>query len=121
MDMRKYSGERFIKLADVADGPIRERIVGVREGKYGRPDLIFESGDILSLNSTNNIVLMRAYGPDSDGWADKDVELYQGEIPYEGKPQDAVRVKPISPSMAAKEKAAAAKKLGDQLNDDIPY
>src|SRR5947207_13628816 len=34
MDMRKFSGERFIKLVDVAEGPIPERIADVREGKY---------------------------------------------------------------------------------------
>jgi hypothetical protein len=121
MDMRKFSGERFIKLADVADGPINERIVDVREGRYAKPDLIFESGDILSLNSTNNAALMRAYGSDSDGWKGKDVELYHGQIDYEGKPQDAVRVKPISPPITVAQKAAATKKLGAEMDDEIPY
>jgi hypothetical protein len=121
MDMRKFRGEHFIKLADVADGPLDERIAAVREGKYGKPDAVFESGDVLSLNATNVTALSRAYGDDSDGWNGKDVQLYQGEVSFEGQPQDAVRVKPITPSITAAAKAEAVKKLAQDLDDEIPY
>src|SRR5207237_1442233 len=119
MDMRKFSGERFIKLVDVAEGPIPERIADVREGKYGKPDLIFASGDILSLNATNNDILRRAFGDDSDAWLDKDVELYQGEIKYQGNMQDAVMVKPISPTQKRAD-ATTEERFGDP-DDQIPF
>jgi hypothetical protein len=110
MDMRKYSGEHFIKVADVRSGPLRMRIAGVREGKYEKPDLIFTSGDVLSLNSTNNQTLIRAYGRDSDGWIEKEVELFLGEIEFQKKMQEAVLVRPITPVTA-----------GGELNDEMPF
>jgi hypothetical protein len=79
MDMRKFSGEHFIKTADVRDGPLQMQIAVVREGKFDKPDLVFESGDLLSLNATNNQILLRAYGPNSDNWIGKDIELFLGE------------------------------------------
>ena len=74
IDMRKYGGEYYLTIADVRDGPLRMKIVDVREGKYDKPDLIFETGDALSSNETNRRVLMRAYGPTSDTWISKDIE-----------------------------------------------
>jgi hypothetical protein len=121
MDMRKYSGETFIKVDDVRNGPIQVQIAVVKEGKYDKPNLVFETGEVLGLNSTNNRTLIRAYGPNSDGWIGKEIELYLGEIEYQGSMQPAVLVRPISPPIAAKEKAAAAKKLGDELSDEVPY
>jgi hypothetical protein len=96
MLMKKYAGEYFLKVADVKDGPIRETIAGVREGKFKKPDLIFESGSILSVNPTNVATLIRAYGDESDGWINKEIELSLGEVEFEGKPQEMVKLKPIS-------------------------
>ena len=80
MDMRKYSGETFIKVDDVRNGPVRVQIAVVKEGKYDKANLVFESGEVLGLNSTNNRTLIRAYGPNSDDWIGKEIELYLGEI-----------------------------------------
>ena len=107
MDMSKFSGENFVKVNDVRDGPIEGKIAGVREGKYGKPDLILESGDVLSLNVTNNKTLIRAYGRNSDDWVGKEVELFLGTIPYNGTDNDAALVKAISPA--------------DAEFNDIPY
>ena len=97
MDMRKYSGKIFIKVDDVRGGPIRVKIAAVKEGQYGKPDLVFENGDSFSLNATNNRILVQEYGQDSDDWINKEIELFLGEIEYQGEMQEAVRVKPISP------------------------
>jgi hypothetical protein len=122
MDMKKYSGEHFFKVADVPDGALRMQIAGVREGRFEKPDLIFTSGDVLSLNATNNQALVRAYGRDSDGWIEKEIELSLGEIEYQGRMRPAVLVRPISPAITAKEKIAAAKKFGDDdPNDQVPF
>jgi hypothetical protein len=51
MDMRKYAGENFIRVDDVRDGPLPERIAAVKHGKFDRPDIVFEGGAILSLNT----------------------------------------------------------------------
>jgi len=99
MDMRKFSGEHFIKVDDVRDGPLQKQIAVIREGKYGKADLIFEDGDILSLNSTNNKTLVRAYGRSSDDWIGKIIKLYLGQIEYQGSDHEAVLVEPISPTI----------------------
>ena len=83
MDMRKYSGAIFIKVADVRNGALQMQIAAVKEGKYGRPDLVFESGEILSLNASNNRILMSAYGSNSDDWIGKKIDLTLGQLLFE--------------------------------------
>lgn len=112
MDMRKYSGETFIKVVDVQGGPFRAKIAAVKEGQYGRPNLVFESGEILTLNATNNKILMRAYGPNSEDWIGKEIELFLGEIEYQKKMQEAVMVRPISPPL---------KPAKTEFDDTIPF
>ena len=122
MDMRKFSGDHFIKVNDVRDGPLNEVIAGAKIGKYDKPDLMFESGDLLSLNATNNSVLVRAYGSDSDNWIGKQIELFHGEIKYQGSDQEAVLVRPISPSVRVKEQTKLKQATGDsELDDEIPF
>ena len=64
MDMSKYAGQSFIKIDDVRDGPIEEQIAAFGMGKFDRPVLTFESGDMMSLNQTNVRTLICAYGKD---------------------------------------------------------
>jgi hypothetical protein len=104
MDMRKYSGETFIKLDHVRAGPLQETIAGVKLGKYDKPNLLFESGEALSLNATNNTTLIRAYGPNSADWIGKEIELHAGQVEFQGKPLDAVLVRPISPLLKSSER-----------------
>ena len=126
MDMRKFSGKNFVKVNDVRDGPIEGRVAGISEGNYGKPDLILESGDILSVNATNNKMLMRAYGTESDHWIGKMIELFLGEIEYQGKMQEAVLVRPISPQVKAKEQTKLKQPTGDggkpvDFSEDVPF
>ena len=107
VDMRNYGGEHFITTVDVREGPLAERILDAREGKYDKPELVFENGDVLSLNATNRKILMRAYGPTSETWTGKHVELLLGEVMFQRKPQEAVVVNPVSPPLTADEMAAA--------------
>jgi hypothetical protein len=90
MDMRKYTGSRFIKCDDVRSGPLLEKIVDVEIGKFDKPNITFASGAILSANATNVKALVRAFGADSESWIGHDVELFLGEIEYQAKPQEAV-------------------------------
>jgi hypothetical protein len=112
MDMRKYSGTTFLKVNDVRDGPLQLQIAAINDGKYEKPDAVFETGEMLSLNATNVRTLVRAYGSNSDGWIGKEVELVLGRVKFQGEPQDAVIVKPISPPIAAK---------SSEMDDEIPF
>jgi hypothetical protein len=99
MDMRKYSGSSFLKADDVRAASLRERIASISEGKFGKPVITFESGRRLSLNVTNNKVLIRAYGEDSDTWIGCDVELRLGDVEVQGELKEIVRVEPLSPKL----------------------
>jgi hypothetical protein len=99
MDMKKYSGSAFLKLDDVRGAPRRERVASVSEGKFGKPVLVFESGARLSLNVTNNRVLVRAFGDESDGWVGCDLDLRLGKVEVQGELKEIVLVEPISPKL----------------------
>jgi hypothetical protein len=103
MDVSKYISGLFLKVEDIKEsGPIRVKITDVSEGQYGKLDLTLDDGTRLSCNATNVRALAKAYGFDSGDWVDKEVELVFGEIPYKGKPQEAILVKPISPPIENK-------------------
>jgi len=120
MDMRKYSGEHFVKVEDVKDGPIQGQIAVVKEGKYDKPNVVLESGDVLSLNATNNQTLMRAFGTESDQWVGKMIEMFLGTIQYQGSDHEAVLVRPVSPPIKKKTKDVDGKTVSD-LDDEIPF
>ena len=116
MDMRQYAVTTFIKVDHVRDGPLRLKISEVKQGKYDKPDVYFATGEVLSLNGTNAATLIREFGPDSDDWIDKEVELKLGKIKYQGELQEAVIVEPITRLTAAEKKKAVAK-----MDDEIPF
>jgi hypothetical protein len=116
MDMRKYAGAMFIKVDDVRDGALRMQIAAIKEGQFEKADMVFESGEVLSLNATNTRILIREYGRDSADWIGKEVELRLGQVPFGGQLQDSVVVKPISPaSVADKGKGT------DDLDDEVLF
>jgi hypothetical protein len=122
MDMRKYSGEHFVKVDDVKDGPIKGQIAVVKEGKWDKPNIVFESGDVLSLNATNIKTLTHAFGTESDYWIGKMVEMFVGVIQYQGSDHEVVLVRPITPSV--KDGATDQKKpppSADEMSDEIPF
>jgi hypothetical protein len=43
--------------------------------------------------------LVRAYGPKSDDWVGKEIELFHGEIEFEKEMKEAVLVRPLSPPL----------------------
>jgi len=121
MDVKKYLGNAFLKIADVkVNGPIKVTIVDVSVGDYEKLDASFDDGTRLSLNVTNTRALARAYGTDSDAWFGKQVELSLGEIAYQGKAQETITLTPISPPI--EKKPPPSKKGGDgEPNDEIPF
>jgi hypothetical protein len=120
LNLKKYAGEHFIKPDDVRERPLKRKIAGIREGKFGKPDLIFTDGTILALNGTNVNVLRRVYGDDSDKLIEKVVELNLGKLQYNGQLNDAVLVKPITApeEPQADESEPSAK---PDYDDPIPF
>jgi hypothetical protein len=133
MDMRRYSGDHFIKVDDVRERPIEAQIAVVKAGRFDKADIVFETGDILSLNATNTKILVCAYGPNSEDWIAKSIEMFLGEVEFQKKMQEAVVVRPISPPLKLAEQTklppADDKKKSpptavngkDDLDDEIPF
>jgi hypothetical protein len=123
---RKYAGSPYIKLDHLrGKPPLRERIAFVAEetGNFGeRLVVTFESGKRLSLNATSVGNLMSDINADYDNWSGHDVEIYAGEVGFQGTKKDAVLVRvvdldtpPPPPEKPAKKAAARA-----DFDDEIP-
>jgi hypothetical protein len=118
MDMKKYGRQSaFLRLDDVRQ-PRIETIALVKEGRYGKPDVYFESGKVLSLNATNTETLIAAYGADSDLWVTKKARLYAGTINYQNEDKAAVLVPLSQPDKSVTAKRAAAAAAAMPSDDD---
>jgi hypothetical protein len=107
MDVRAFRKPRFLKVEDLkASGPRVDRIVGLKEGKFEKPELILESGDMIGSSATNLDTLARAYGYESELWSGHQIELYAGEGEFNKKPVEMVLIKPLSKAEGAAEEAA---------------
>lgn len=95
MLMSEYSAAPYISVVDVQK-PKRGIIKDVSMGSFDKPVMKLETGEKLSLNKTNVAILIKAFGEDSRDWAGCEVEMYAGQIPYQGTSKDAVLVRPIS-------------------------
>lgn len=114
----------FIKTDTVADGPIRDCISDCKPGRFDRPDLYLQGGGILGLNGTNLRTLRSAWGPESDHWIGKEIELYLGQLKYNGTDNDSVLIRCISPPTPWRDKAVEQHKalpLKQDLSDEIPF
>lgn len=132
MDMRKYSAGP-IKPDDVRNGSRVEKIVSFgMDDKYGRPVLELASGDTFSVNVTNAKILNKAWGFESNGWLDQELELSLGHYTdWETKEEkETVTVTAISPRKPEAQNGGAAapstvivpgRSLRDELDDEIPF
>lgn len=89
----KYLKGKYITVDDLRDGPRQEIIIDVLEGKYERPDLLFESGDKLGCNKTNLRTLEKHLGSETNGWARAEVELYVGKLEFNNEKKDSVLIR----------------------------
>jgi hypothetical protein len=116
MDISKFLGAGvFRKVADLKDGPINVTITNVQIGKFDKINLGFNDGSRLSCNTTNCRALARAYGTESDAWVGQEVELFVGLVEFQGREQEAILVRPVSPPL---EKKPAPKKLKPDFDDE---
>lgn len=107
--LKEYTGTSFITVDDVRDGPVTDTIADVVQGQYDKLNIIFESGSKLGLNKTNARILRKLFGDDTDDAIGEQIEMYLGQIEYQGADHDSVLIrKPGS-------------KKADDMNDSIPF
>jgi hypothetical protein len=98
MDTSKYGKKGgFIKYDTVEGKPFKGTIEDVTEDtKFDRLNLVFTTGESLSLNVTNTAVMQDNYGMDSDGWIGQRVELSASMVLYKNDHVRSVVLKPLS-------------------------
>jgi hypothetical protein len=133
VDVSKYRKGKHITATELGEDTRVGAISDVRENsKFGKLELVFESGDMLSLNATNLEKMIGHYGLDDKLWIGKKVELYVGELPFNGKAVASVLLRPISPGVpkagarAEGKDRPKAKARGDDVHrpsedDEIPF
>ena len=105
MDMTQHAGGLYLRAEDIREsGSKRVKIERVEDGQFGKPVLVLNDGTSLTLNQTNTRTLIRPYGPESRDWIDREIELNLGQTSYEGRVQDSILVKPISPPIPLSER-----------------
>jgi hypothetical protein len=109
MDMTKFASQRFIKLEDLADGPLYKTIEQITEGKFDKPVAVFHDNSRASVNGTSVTSLIGAFGKDHENWLGREIEIYAG----------VVADKPALLMRALTQPAAAEKPQPD--SDDIPF
>lgn len=109
MDMTRFASSRFIKLDDLADGPLFKIIKEIGEGKFDKPVAVFTDGTRASLNGTSVGVLITAFGAEDSDWIGREVEVSAGTVADKA----ALLVLPLTPPAAATQ--------GPQPDSEIPY
>ena len=121
MDMSRYASSSFIKVDDLADGPERKVIAEIGEGRFEKPVATFDDGTKLSLNGTNVVALIRAFGKNDQDWIGQRIELYAGTLRYNGNDNPAVLVRALNPLPAAARTPPKPQPLRNDLDDEIPF
>jgi hypothetical protein len=124
-DVRKYLGAAYLKVGYIKaadNGVIRVSIMGVSESeRYDKLELELSDGAKLSLNVTNTRTLARAYGTDDDAWLGKEIELFVGDLEYNGKAQEVILLRPVSPPIEQKAQAKLKKSRRNDFDDEVPF
>ncbi|KKM19362.1 hypothetical protein LCGC14_1656440 [marine sediment metagenome] len=93
----------------------------VEQGKDAQPVLHFAGKDKgLVLNKTNAMNVATIYGPETDAWIGKNIQLFTTFVDFQGRSVEAIRVKPVQPSSAPAPAAPEPAGPHDPL-DEIPF
>lgn len=115
MDATAFFPSRWLSAEDLGDKAVKAIITGLKKEEVGQDNkpvvyfLGFTKG--LVLNKTNTNKLIELFGKDTDGWANKDVELYPVVVPYRGDEVPAIRLR--APQLPAAPQGAPAPSMID--------
>lgn len=97
MKVSEVFTSRFVGAPDLHGRPVQVKIADCHMEDLedeSKPCLLFVgAGKGLLLNRTNALVLVEAFGDETDAWRGRVVELYPTKVPFRGKLVDAVRLR----------------------------
>lgn len=133
MDINTAFPSTYLRHADLNGRVFKVAVKTVAMEDVGggdhKPVVYFEKADKgLVLNKTNAMSIAQAYGPNTDGWTGKAIELYPDTTMYQGRPTPCIRVRPFYPSASngatlGQPPASAPAPLVNDANfdDTIPF
>lgn len=90
-----------------------------------------DKGLVMNKTNSNNIAMV--FGPDTDGWLDRDIAVFPTMVDFQGRSMEAIRVR-ANPQLAAKRPATKSQPRrdpddprtmqghhNDDPSDDIPF
>jgi len=117
IDQVYTSNSNYLKASDIPAG-VQAKVViascemvemdnnGKKENKIA---LNFQGKDKqLLLNKTNAGSISHVYGPDTDNWIGKEINMFSTKVDYAGQMVDAIRLNVFKPNQ-------------DGMDDDIPF
>jgi len=114
-DTQPYQERRkgFIKIEDLADGPLHDVIEDTDESKYG-PFASLKSGRAISLNDASVFQLIDDFGKDPDDWRGRKVTISLREF-------DNGRTGKIVSARIKTKKKKKKKRKKDRVPDDSGF
>jgi hypothetical protein len=119
----------YLKASDIPEGqPINVRIervdvedLGQGKEKETKPVLYFIGKTKgLVLNKTNANTLSGAFGPETDYWRNKAVQIVATEVEYQGKLVPALRIRIPKPTDNGGGQAAPLRARGEEIRSRAP-
>jgi hypothetical protein len=99
---------KFLRTADLKGGSMRFTIndaviESIGFDKERKLVLIQDNGKRFVLNKTNARYIASHFGDDTDGWKNKEIELYVTPVDFQGRTADGIRVRipPSAPTAVA--------------------
>jgi len=110
MNINDVFPSSFLEASDLQGRKIKLEIGGVDIEELGgerKPILRFSGKDKgLVLNKTKSMTLAEAFGPETEGWAGREVALYPTKVSYNGKMVDSIALEIVH---------------GDASASDVPF
>lgn len=124
MNINAAFSSKYLRAVDIGSKTPRVRIksVGLEEVGQGAdakqlPVVKFENKESgLVLNKTNGAIISDAFGPETDDWTGREVELRVEKVGYKGDLVDGIRV-----SVPQQDERKPEVDLDQPQDDDVPF
>lgn len=119
---------QYLKAADLQGRAVPVTIDRVEMEDIGgdhKPILYFvgkQKGMVLNKTNSNNIALL--YGPETEDWNGKPIELFEAMVDFQGKTVPAIRVRPSRNGHAKEMPPVQPRRMETHptdLDDEIPF
>lgn len=135
MNIEAAFPSKYLKAADLQGKTVRVTIrtvlmeaIGQGNNADQRPILYFQGKEKgLVLNKTNATTISTFYGPDTDDWTGRDLELFSVMTDYQGRPVEGLRVRiprlSTGPTQQRQPEPppATPESYGAMIDDEIPF